>query len=78
MFFGISDVFSAWENLSGSVLAIAGAKAKNSNAIDHSYITPAIIGTALLFVSNDMIYLNQIILLIRLNSTRRLQRFASR
>jgi hypothetical protein len=45
MFFGIADVFSAWENLSGSVLAIAGAKAKSNSAVDHSYITPTIIGT---------------------------------
>jgi hypothetical protein len=46
MFFGIADVFSAWENLSGSVLAIAGAKAKSNSAVDHSYITPTIIGSS--------------------------------
>jgi hypothetical protein len=42
--FGISDVFQAWDVLSGSVLAITGAKSKNANAVDCSYITPAIIG----------------------------------
>lgn len=44
MFFGISDVFQAWEQLSGNVMAIAGSKAKGSNGVDHSYITPTIIG----------------------------------
>lgn len=44
MFFGIADVFQAWEQLSGNVMAIAGAKAKGSNNVDHSYITPTIIG----------------------------------
>jgi len=44
MFFGITDVFQAWEQLSGNVMAIAGAKAKGSNSVDHSYITPTIIG----------------------------------
>lgn len=44
MFFGITDVFQAWEQLSGNVMAIAGSKAKGGNSVDHSYITPTIIG----------------------------------
>ena len=47
MFFGINDVLQAWEQLSGNVLAIAGAKARGSNGVDHSYITPTIIGNLL-------------------------------
>ena len=41
MIFGL---LQAWEQLSGNLLALAGSKAKGNHEVDHSYITPTIIG----------------------------------
>lgn len=47
MFFSINDVLSAWDSLSENVMNITAANSKLSggtSTVDHSYITPTIIG----------------------------------
>lgn len=43
MFFGINDILSAWDHISGNVLALTGSPVKGNTTVDHSYITPTII-----------------------------------
>ncbi len=43
MFFSVDDVLQAWTNLSSNVLAITGTNKFQGN-LDHSFITPTIIG----------------------------------
>lgn len=47
MLFGINDILSAWDHISGTVFAISNTPSKGKSTVDYSFITPTIIGTAL-------------------------------
>ena len=44
MLFGINDILSAWDHISGTVFAISNTPNKGKSSVEYSFITPTIIG----------------------------------